>query len=203
MSQKEAQKRYIQKRKNNGLCVLCGKPLDRKGSLCNKCAKRKAEENRKTREFYKKNGLCPRCGKNKLFGDEKECLECKEKAYEAVMKNRNKDDYNKTHREWARKEHQKRIENGICTRCGKRKPDFGYKTCGICRAKDTETRRIRNYKSEKRSDRIKRGLCYFCDNPVEEGFKVCKEHRQLNIQYARSDKAKQIRKQLVEQGILY
>ena len=138
-----------------------------------------------------------------MFGDEKECLECKEKAYEAVMKNRNKDDYNKTHREWARKEHQKRIENGICTRCGKRKPDFGYKTCGICRAKDTETRRIRNYKSEKRSDRIKRGLCYFCDNPVEEGFKVCKEHRQLNIQYARSDKAKQIRKQLVEQGILY
>ena len=102
-----------------------------------------------------------------------------------------------------KEENQKRIEKGLCTRCGKRNADSGYKTCGICRAKDGEKRRIRNYKSEKRSDRTKRGLCYFCDNPVEEGFKVCKKHRKMNIEKSRSDKAKGIRKQLVEQGILY
>ena len=203
MSQKEIHKRFIQKRKDNGLCILCGEPLDRKGVHCKKCREKINEETKKTREFYKQNGICPRCCKNEILGDENMCPECKVKAYETVMKNRDKDRYNKTHREWSKKEYQKRIEAGICTRCGKRDADKGYRTCGICRAKDTNTRRIRNYKSEKRTDRIKKGLCYFCDNPVDEGFKVCKVHRQLNIEYSRSDKAKEIRNQLVKQGILY
>ena len=202
MSQKEAQKRFIQKRKDKGLCILCGEPLDRQGVHCKKCREKINKETKKTREFYKQNGICPRCGKNEILGDEKMCPECKARTYETVMKNRDKDHYNKTHREWSKKEYQKRIEAGICTRCGKRDADKGYRTCGLCREKDTNKRRIRNYK-QPREDRIKQGLCYFCDNPVVDGLKVCEEHRQLAIKNSRSDKAKEIRKQLVEQGILY
>ena len=209
MSQKEISARHYRKRKENGLCVRCGVTLDRKGIYCSKCLEKRREYVKQTRDFYRKNHLCSVCGKNKVFGDEKTCPECRAKDqnrkdnYTQEKKDR---DYKKWYenRKIKNKEiHNKRIELGLCTKCGKRKADEGYRTCTKCRKKNTEYNRTRNYKKENNSDRIKQDLCYFCDNPVEEGFKVCEKHRQLNIEKSRSKKAKEIRKQLVEQGILY
>ena len=53
----------------------------------------------------------------------------------------------------------------------------------MCRVRDNETRRIREGTSN-RSERTKKGLCYFCNNPVKEGYKVCEKHYQMNIEKA-------------------
>ena len=86
-------------------------------------------------EFYQSIGICPRCRKNKLYGGEKQCPGCSAAMYASVMHNREKEHYNQTHREWGRKTYHDRKEKGICTRCGKKKPDRGFLTCGICRKK--------------------------------------------------------------------
>ena len=128
LSSRERSRRYYQKRKENGLCRSCGKPLDREGALCKICLKDQNQYKKETRDWLLDHKICPRCGKNDLFGDEKSCPECRAKENGYVMKSRDGDgrlEYNKKHREWAKKEHQRRIEVGICTRCGKRKADYG------------------------------------------------------------------------------
>ncbi len=127
-----------------------------------------------------------------LVGDEKICLECSAKDYAITMRSRERigrEHYNQIHAKWAKNEHQRRIEQGICTRCGKRKADSGYKTCGICRAKKREYKRIK-YGKPIQSDRIEQGICYFCDNPVKIGYKVCEKHYQINLQNLDNDKCR-------------
>lgn len=168
-----ADKRMYHRRKENGLCVECGKPLDNVHVMCNECRIKANEERNKTRKYYQEKGICPRCRKEKLFGDEKQCLTCKTKAYAKIVPNRDREHYNKVHREWSRRTHQEFVEKGICTRCRKRKADHGYKTCGICRNRDAETERLRNFGKPKRSERAEMGLCYFCCEPVKPGHKTC------------------------------
>ena len=117
------------------------------------------------------------------MGDETICPECRAKSVNNSLKNREKDEYNAYQRNWSKSTYQKRKESGICTRCGKRKATQGLTTCAMCRARDNETRRIRKGFSD-RSDRSKIGLCYFCDNPVKKGYKVCEKHYQMNIEKA-------------------
>ena len=205
MSTSIYQQRLITRRKEQGLCLKCGNPLDRNGIYCAECRKDINENLQKTRGWYQIHGICPRCRKNNLFGDEKVCPECSAKAYEYAMRSRErlgKEHYNLQQAELHKNQHHKRIELGICTRCGKREADSGYKTCGICRAK------TRNYKREKygkpdRSERWKQGLCYFCDNPIKDGYKVCEKHYQMNVEKSNSSKAKEARKELVDNKILY
>lgn len=73
------QQRLLEKRKTNGLCVRCGKPLEREGVHCVSCRKKINESTRKLRIWYQENGICPRCGKNSIMGDEKVCPECNAK----------------------------------------------------------------------------------------------------------------------------
>ena len=94
------------------------------------------------------------------------------------------------------------IERGICTRCRKRKADYGYKTCGICREKIRNYKRIK-YGKPDRSERYEQGLCYFCNSPVKDGYKVCEKHYQMNVENSHSQKANEARKNLIKEGILY
>lgn len=170
--------------KEKKLCVNCGKPLDRDGVLCEKCREQHMMNARETREFFKQHSLCPRCGKHKLIGDEKICFECSAKGYESSMRSRQKngaEHYNRLHAEWDKKERARRKENGLCLRCGKRKADYGYKTCGICREKIRNQKR-KQYVSKDREGWIKNGLCFFCGEPVKDGYKVCEKHYQMNLE---------------------
>ena len=199
------QQRFIARRKEQGLCLKCGNSLDRRGIYCAECRKDINENLQKTREWYQMHGICPRCRKNNLFGDEKVCPECSAKSYEYAMRSRDrlgKEHYNLQQAELHKSQHHKRIELGICTRCGKREADSGYKTCGICRAKTRNYKRIK-YGKPSRSERYKQGLCYFCDNPIKEGYKVCEKHYQMNVEKSNSSKAKEARKELVDNKILY
>lgn len=194
----------IDRRKSNGLCIQCGKPLDRTGIRCIECNNSKKIRENEDRKWYSENGYCPRCHKNKLFGDEKNCPECSAKAYGHNMNKINrigKQKFNEQSAEMARKRYRERSENGICTRCGKRKSEHGFKTCGICRAKDHN--RKQKYKKPDRTERYKMGLCYFCDNPVKDGYKVCENHYNMNLEKARSKKSYEARKELKIKGVLY
>lgn len=183
MERSEYVKQWKDKRKASGLCVGCGQPLDRDGSYCTKCRGIINKTTRERRQWYLSHKICPRCGKNDLMGDETICPECRAKSVNNSLKNREKDEYNVYQRNWSKSTYQKRKESGICTRCGKRKATQGLTTCAMCRARDNETRRIRKGFSD-RSDRSKIGLCYFCDNPVKKGYKVCEKHYQMNIEKA-------------------
>lgn len=183
MDTNKYKKSLIERRKSNGLCIDCGNPLDREGLRCKKCCEKRSKWEREHRQWYLSHKICPRCGKNDLMGDETICPECRAKSVNNSLKNREKDEYNVYQRNWSKSTYQKRKESGICTRCGKRKATQGLTTCAMCRARDNETRRIRKGFSD-RSDRSKIGLCYFCDNPVKKGYKVCEKHYQMNIEKA-------------------
>ena len=200
----ENQRRFIEKRKENGLCVDCGKPLDRDGIRCVECRKRLNRETMETRHWYQDNHICPRCRKNSIMGDEKNCPECRAKATNgtAALRDRDRESYNAKQRILHKSIYQKRKEKGLCVRCGKRNADYGYFTCGICRDKGRTAKRIR-YGKPDREDRYLQGLCYFCDNPVKPGYKVCEEHYQRNVENANSQGAKDARKVLQKTGILY
>ena len=205
MSTSIYQKRLLEKRKTNGLCIDCGTELDRDGVRCVKCNTKHNEKNNADRKWYIENGICPVCRDNFLFGDEKVCLECGASKYAETMKSRErlgKEHYNKVHREWSKRTHHEMIQKGICTRCRKRKADYGYKTCGICREKGRKYKRVK-YGKPDRSERCKHGLCYFCDNPIKDGYKVCEKHYQMNVEKSLSQKAKEARRELKESGILY
>lgn len=184
--------RMIEKRKKSGLCRDCGKPLDRVGARCIECNNKKNSYQNETRKYYQSLGFCPRCKIEKLYGDEKMCIECSRRIQENVLKSRNRLEYNKNHAEWSRKTHKQMVEQGICYRCRKRKADFGYKTCGICRAKLTEYRREKNYKSTE--DR--QGMCRYCDEPVKQGYKICEKHYQSVLDKTHSEKAIRARREL-------
>lgn len=181
-----------EKRKSENRCVKCGKPLDRQGCRCTECLEKANKYQRDSRKFLQDIGVCPRCGKNKLFGDEKVCPECGAYGYTVAMRSRErlgKEHYNEVHKEWSKSTYQKRKEEGICTRCGKRKADYGLTTCGICREKDNKTRLKRKPHKPPRTERYKKGLCYFCDKPIKKGYKVCEEHWKMNCEIGKlSDK---------------
>lgn len=199
------QKRLLERRKTNGLCIDCGIELDRDGVRCVKCNTKHNEKNKADRKWYRENGICPRCRKNTLFGDEKECIECRATKYENTINSRERlgrEHYNEVHKEWSKRTHHEMIERGICTRCRKRNADYGYKTCGICRGKIRNYKRIK-YRKPDRRERYEQGLCYFCDNPIKDRYRVCEKHYQMNVEKARSQNADKARKNLVKDGILY
>lgn len=164
-----------------GLCVSCGKPKEGKYVLCDPCREKKKVYMNETRQWYRQNGICPSCGKGKLHGDEKNCLECTTKAYSRMIHGRDRERYNETHKEWSRRTHHEFIAKGICTRCRKRKADYGFKTCGICREKIAESKRLRKPAKLSKSERAEIGLCYFCAEPVIPGYKTCQCCHDRNV----------------------
>ena len=134
MTSKEISAKHYRQRKDSGVCVRCGKErAPGNKTHCPECLEKVREYDRKTRLFYKSIGICPMCRKDKLFGEEKSCPECraKRKKYstfteESKINNRRKQ----------RELYKECIENGICTRCRKRKAVYNRKKCEICLEKD-------------------------------------------------------------------
>lgn len=136
--------------------------------------------------------------KNLLYGDEKSCVECRAKSAEAMSKIRANDveKYNERQKVWRKARYEKDKKNGICTRCRKRKADPGHTTCTFCR----ETMRRAHAKMPERTGRYEQGLCFFCDNPVKPGYKVCEKHYQQNVKNATCEKANIARQKIKERS---
>lgn len=193
LTQTERVESLRKRRKEAGLCVLCGKKLDRKGIRCISCNDKMNKYHRETRAWRLEHRICPRCGKNDLFGDEKSCPECSAKEYERAMRSRENggtEHYNSVHAKWDKKERIRREENGLCKRCGKMKADYGYKTCGICREKGRNYKRVK-YMSTKKKEWEENGLCYFCGETVKKGYKICEKHYQMCLEKLNNPKCKE------------
>jgi hypothetical protein len=189
------------RRVEQGLCVRCGKHEPVKGNrLCQECKDKMSRQRTETRRILRENGICPVCGKNKIFEHEYSCPECKAYKAENAIKNRDKTLYNKKMREYHYKERNERRKNGFCTICGKRKADYGFVSCGICRDKETRYMRAK-YGKPDRGERYKQGLCYFCDKPIKTGYKVCEKHYGRMLEMAHSEKMKEARKEIQKNWI--
>lgn len=143
MTQTERNVRFYRNRKENALCPVCGKPLDRDGHYCMSCLEKANKYKRETRQRLKELGICPVCRKNKLYGEEKQCVDCQEKAYYSrrPISEEQRIRYNKRFSNQQRLLYKQRKEQGICTRCGKFKAEHGKVKCAICLAKNAEMKR--------------------------------------------------------------
>lgn len=201
MTQKERSARAYRKRKDNGLCPRCGKPLDREGHYCSDCLAKVREYHRKNREFYRENHICSECGKIIVPGRERICPECRAKRNNKrkPLTEEQKMRYGESFNNYQKSLYRERTENGICTRCGKRKAMPGKKKCGVCLEKDAtqhrkkyiEQQNIREYRKENH-------LCYFCGEAIDlptsnicsrcrEKFKKIAADRTHNNDYWRKD----------------
>lgn len=187
------------RRKEAGLCVNCGKPLDTAGVKCSKCRDRANKDRRELIGWYKENGICPTCRKNNLFGGEKECIECSAKRYAKRMAcyNLNPEKFKEKDRIEQKKIREKRAANGLCVYCGKVKSDENFKTCTKCRNKQKIKKRIRdakkNYKLDVKREWVINGKCWFCGEPVYNHSKLCKEHYIKSLVYVKKSKEARIK----------
>lgn len=170
VTQKEINQRNYYKHKENGECPRCGKPLDRDGYYCLKCLEKVRMYRRENRNFYRENNICTNCGKVKVPKGERICPECRanRENKRKPLTEQQRAQYNKAFR-WQQKIlYQQRKEQGICTRCGKRKAILGKKKCGICLQKDAEFHRLKYMdKPNVREYRGNNHLCYYCGNPID------------------------------------
>lgn len=190
------QRKLIEYRKSNGLCRYCGRPLDREGTSCRSCCDKRNESTNKMRSKRMSQGLCPRCGKNKLFGDEKRCIECTYYESQITSSGRDRETYNKNHREWEKRKNEELRAKGICYRCKKRKAEYGFKTCCICRQKNAKYYQAKYSKPDRAENQYSKGLCFFCDNPLKQGYRVCEKHYQMNCKKANLPQTKEARKKM-------
>lgn len=164
------------RRKEQGICVICGKEKSRKNSVaCEWCSEKQRIYIKETRDFYRKLGYCPRCGKNKLFGDEKTCPECL--AENAIIKKRSREKLKKTDMDYFRERQERLKQAGLCcTGCGRKRAE-GKTYCKICLIKHRE--RSREYRRKKkgqdlqRSERPSYGLCYTCGAELDRDRRAC------------------------------
>lgn len=180
---------YFNRRVLQGLCGDCGNPIGKDGTKhrCRVCADKINTYNAETREWMKERGFCPICHKNRIYGSEKKCVECRAKSANLAQRRRdnNREEYNR----YARELHARKVEEwkskGLCSRCGRERDDKRFETCSRCRRKSREQKRkddlrkrdyidIRKYRSEN-------NLC-ICGKPVIEGQKLCKEHYDIAIE---------------------
>lgn len=166
LTQNEISKRFYENRKNNNQCPRCGKILDRQGYYCSDCLIKAREYNKEYREFCRENHICTECKKERVYGEDKICPECRVKRdkYRKPLS----DDQKTKMNENSRGTYHTRLELNVCTRCGKRKPVAGKKKCAKCLNYDSEMHRkrylnIQNIKEYRKENH----LCYYCGEPID------------------------------------
>lgn len=172
MTTKKKKIEYTRRRRiSEGECPECGKEMDRQGYYCTACLAKRNEYTRGNRDFWRANHICPECGKERLFGTEKMCIACRQKQYERKKKSKKPltDEQKADMRNYGRSVYKERSEQGICTRCGKRKAAPGRKKCKLCLEKDAEKHRLPPDVIPKMEYKGKNHLCRYCGSPLENG----------------------------------
>ena len=151
-SARSARRRY-QRRKEQGLCVVCGKANPEPGyTMCPECRKKSREIQSLNKAMYIKMGVCPQCRKNTIFPGEKRCPDCTEASSERWKKYTEKVDVKESNRNQNRRRYKERKEKGLCVQCGKRKPIPGKVRCARCAARNKVN--SANYRERKMRDEI-------------------------------------------------
>lgn len=183
------QMRMYYKRKEAGLCIECGKPLNDGKLKCRDCRERINANRKELVHWYQDNGICPECRQNNLMGDERICPECSAKRYSQRIAryNTNPEEFKARDRLEQKKIRARRAEKGLCVKCGKVKADSGYKTCTKCRikARNTKRNKRKDCKVEQQREWVANGKCWLCGEPVFNHTKLCEMHYEKSLEYIR------------------
>lgn len=179
-------------RKAEGRCTKCGVLLtdDRKGkTTCAACAKKNTEYKRLQKEQSRSFGICPRCNKNKLWGDEKNCPECRAINYAAKLRfyEKNKELSDELSRIGNKKRRERRKAERKCIYCDRDISNLkdDVISCEYCRAKNRI--RYKKYRPTKPKNeyiitiRKQLGVCPECGEELYENHGLCKKHYELQI----------------------
>lgn len=171
-------------RKEQGLCVTCGKvkPVEGK-TQCQACKDRNANYQKKSRKMFDELGLCVRCGKEKQAIGFKMCPECIEKSNEINRKSVRRTG-------GLEKKYKHRKKKGICVSCGNPAAE-GRVRCESCIEKHKAYQKKYELKKKfgkaSRSDRYSLGLCYLCGNPLDTDKRFCSKCCDMAIKNVKSN----------------
>lgn len=130
---------------------------------------------KETVAWYKSKGYCVECHHQKAAPGKVCCFDCLEKMnerainrYHNLSEEQRKEECRKaSERNKLRK--QKRREQGLCVRCGKKPQWNGLQTCYECTIKRRRERKRHNEKEQAK----KFGKCKYCDNEPLPGKNYC------------------------------
>ena len=127
--------------------------------------------------------ICPLCKKEKIFGDENMCPECRARkaSYQALKQEKMTEGQKMQEcamkRNYYKARYHRLKEAGLCVRCGKRKSLENLTACNICRIKYNSYQDARYWATKDsipRYERASYGFCYICGRPLDCEGKACK-----------------------------
>lgn len=129
-------------------------------------------------QWYRQHGICTDCHSENALPGIAYCRCCKAQRIEYNRKNweKQKEKRNPINRERNKSVYRQRKEAGLCTRCGKKKPETGKVKCSRCLRKDAQIHRksARGRNVQSRYDKLSQGLCWTCCKfPHIPGKKIC------------------------------
>ena len=130
-------------------------------------------------DYLKKIHICVNCGNEDAEPNSIYCLHCREKIYSRNRKYRkNNEEKMKTkEKDYFKNLYHKRKEQGICTKCGKRKVCRSSTTlCLECYIKHKRIKDKRWNNEISRSERKYYDLCYVCGKEKIYKSNLCKKH---------------------------
>lgn len=142
--------------------------------------------------FYKLKGICVRCGRDRAMINSTECPECAEKRAIKDSKRKFKEGYREYDADNHKNQRLRRLEQGLCTRCGKSKKNSDFKMCEYCRAKRRKIYldKTLNSKMTRTEAKVYFNLCRICGSEdVLKDKKLCKKCYERvceNLKIARS-----------------
>ena len=137
-------------------------------------------------EYYKAHHICVICHSEEATQGSTCCPTClanrreRERGYAA--KKRQSAEYRERQKEYYHNRRKKLKDAGICVKCGRRKTRPGKTTCKMCAVKEVEKQRER-LNQKPFWLRAELGICYKCDKPAVEGYRLCEEHLALARQF--------------------
>ena len=142
--------------------------MDRDGFYCSSCLEKSRKYWKETRKWCIEHHICTECRKERVYGTDHTCPECRVKrdSWRKPLTEEQDRRYKQQRNTHAKELYEQRKSDGICTRCGKRKAIDGRTKCGICLDKDATKHRnarkinIKEYRKENH-------LCYYCGNPID------------------------------------
>lgn len=126
------------------------------------------------RKWYRANGICVSCGQENAVQGQARCFRCREKVREANRRNyaKHRSERNEKYKQYHKERTASLRAQGVCTRCGRRKPETGKARCAVCNAR---SRRQYAKRSKNALPRCMFGdgkHCSTCGKPVN-GTKLC------------------------------
>ena len=130
---------------------------------------------REYRDLLKRSHLCGYCKRQDAFtlAGRVLCAECAEKDRERQRRRRARDG-GQGNRDRVRAAREAWRAEGMCSYCGKRKPEEGRALCGVCAARQRQRAHARKLAAGINWPRGENGFCWTCNKRrAMEGRRVC------------------------------